>query len=80
MILNVVLQLFSTGDQIYADDVAYPLFVSIRYLCIDIMGYIELLPILYTSIHTGSLTLGRLDTPLMKVIPIRVVHSFSKPA
>jgi subtilisin family serine protease len=36
--------LFLTGDQIYADDVAYPLFLAVRRLASDIFGYDEQLP------------------------------------
>jgi subtilisin family serine protease len=37
--------LFLTGDQIYADDVAYPLFLAVRRLAADIFGYDEFLPL-----------------------------------
>ncbi|MFG1934407.1 S8 family serine peptidase [Mycobacterium sp. NPDC048908] len=36
--------LFLTGDQIYADDVAYPLFQAVRRLAADVFGYDEQLP------------------------------------
>jgi peptidoglycan hydrolase-like protein with peptidoglycan-binding domain len=36
--------LFLTGDQIYADDVAHSLFVAVRKLSIDVMGFDERLP------------------------------------
>ena len=39
--------LFLTGDQIYADDVAFKLFVAVRRLSKDLMGYDEYLPETY---------------------------------
>lgn len=36
--------LILTGDQIYADDVAVPLFEAVRRLALDVFGYVEQLP------------------------------------
>ena len=46
-IQNRASALFLTGDQIYADDVAYSLFEAVRRLSINLMGYDEFLPNTY---------------------------------
>ena len=69
--------LFLTGDQIYADWVAYPLFISILKLRSDIMGYDELLPNVYANPNvfpgepklinpTSYLTYHFSDTPKLR--------------
>jgi subtilisin family serine protease len=49
--------LFLTGDQIYADDVAYPLFQAVRRLAADLFGYDERLPL---PDGTGSISVSQL--------------------
>jgi hypothetical protein len=49
--------MFLTGDQIYADDVAYPLFRAVRSLADDLFGYDEHLPL---PAATGSISTAQL--------------------
>lgn len=42
--LNRPASLILTGDQIYADDVAIPLFEAVHQLAVDVFGYVERIP------------------------------------
>lgn len=53
--------LFLTGDQIYADDVAFSLFRAIRALAVDLMGYDEYMPSTYDQKGTYAFELAAGD-------------------
>ena len=58
--------LFVTGDQIYADDIAYPLFQAVRRLAADLFGYDEQLPL---PTRTGNISTAQLTVNDWRVQP-----------